>query len=145
MPSTRTPASDRASGPSPAEDRFAFRFDARYLLAGAAFGISPWTAWVRVTGSECIVRFGPWSVRTPRTNIASWERSGPYGYLRTMGPARLSLSDRGATFATNHDAGLCLRFERPQSILLPGGLIKSPGLTVTVAEVDRLDEALGRA
>ena len=131
------------ASPDDTEERFAFRFDHRYQLASAVFGVTPATAWVRVTPAELQARFGPWSLRTPLANVAATTPTGPYGLWRTMGPARMSFADRGATFATNPDAGLCISFHQPQPILLPGGLVKSPALTVTVAEVDRLRAVLG--
>ncbi|MCU4183306.1 hypothetical protein K6U06_02965 [Acidiferrimicrobium sp. IK] len=142
MPSTHTPASEFSSSDPPPEDRYGFRFDPRYVLPGALFGVTPFTAWLRVTQDELVVRFGLWSLRTPLANVAGAQRTGPYRLLTTLGPARGSFVDRGATFATNPRAGVCIRFERLQSILLPGGLLKSPGLTVTVAEVDRLAQRL---
>lgn len=87
------------------------------------------------------MRFGPWNLRTPVSNIASCERTGPFTIPKTAGPAHLSLADRGITFATNRDAGLCLRFAEPVSAIDPFGWIRHPAATVTV---DRLDD-LARA
>jgi hypothetical protein len=44
--------------------------------------------------------------------------------VSTIGPAHLSLADRGPTFATNPDAGLCLRFPEPVA-----GIDPRPGPT----------------
>lgn len=88
------------------------------------------------------MRFGPWTVRTPRENIAGVELSGPYAWVKTAGPARLSFADKGLTFATNGKAGVCLKFVQPVRGLDPLGLIRHPGLTLTVAEPDRFALAL---
>jgi hypothetical protein len=61
------------------------------------FGVSPARALVAVHTDRVVARFGPWVVETPLGNVASAEVSGPYGALRVVGPARLSLADRGLT------------------------------------------------
>ena len=48
-----------------------------------------------------IARFGPWQVQTALDNIADVSITGPYTFVKTAGPAHLSLADRGLTFATN--------------------------------------------
>jgi hypothetical protein len=107
------------------------------------FGVSPARALVAVHTDRVVARFGPWVVETPLGNVASAEVSGPYGALRVVGPARLSLADRGLTFATTDRAGACLRFHEPVPGLDPLGLVRHPGLTVTVAEPWALVELLG--
>lgn len=89
-------------------------------------------------------RFGPWTLRTDLENVASAERTGPFGTLKTAGPAHLSFADRGLTFATNPDQGVCIRFHRPVGGIEPAGLLRHPGLTVTVADSDGLIAALAR-
>ena len=78
--------------------------------------------------------------RTPR--IPKAEITGPYSLLKTIGPARLSVSDRGLTFATNSRRGVCLRFVRPVPGIDPLGKIKHPNLTVTVWDCAGLLAAL---
>jgi hypothetical protein len=54
----------------------------------------------------------------------------------------MSFADDGLTFGTNRDAGVCVHFrEKVGSLLRPSG---HSALTVTVAEVDKLVEALDR-
>ncbi|MGW5720923.1 hypothetical protein ACWEVP_32445 [Amycolatopsis sp. NPDC003865] len=89
------------------------------------------------------VRFGPWSVTTPLANIAGAEASGPFTPLRALG-VRLSLADRGLTFGTTTEGGVCLRFREPVRGIDPWGLIRHPGLTVTVCEPDLVAEAINR-
>ena len=71
--------------------------------------------------------------------------TGPYSVLRTAGPARLSLGDRGLTFATNNRRGVCLRFRRPVPGIDPLGRIKHPNLTVTVLDCAGLLTAVDAA
>ena len=83
-------------------------------------------------------RFGPWHVRTPLTNITDVDVTGPYAFWKTGGPARLAITDRGLTFATNGDRGVLVLFKTPVRGLDPLGLLRHPELTVTVADVDGL-------
>lgn len=122
--------------------RLPFRFRPLLAPAAAAFGVTPWTAHVVVDDEELAVRFGPWSVRTPRSNVAGVERSGPFSAIKVAGGPHLSFADGGATFATSTDGGVCIRFHRPVHALLPVGPIKHPALTVTVTEPERLVELL---
>lgn len=123
---------------------FPFRFDSTYRALGRPFGIRPSTAEVLVTDELLDVRFGPWRVRTPLDNVVGTQRTGPFRVHKTAGPARLSLADRGITFATNADAGLCIRFVDPVRGIDPAGVIRHPGLTVTVDDVDGLARLLAR-
>lgn len=149
-----TPRGRRAAAapvdPPPIEEprrepqRFDFAFDARMTPAALPFGITPFTTKVEVADGELRARFGPWTVRTPLDNVVSAEVTGPYSWPKVIGPPRLSLRDRGVTFATNAERGVCIRFRKPVSALVPGGLLRHPGLTVTVDEPERLVEALTR-
>jgi hypothetical protein len=122
--------------------QFAFDFDPAHRLASLPFGVTPATSFIRIDGSDLWVRFGPWSVRTPLTNLIGYELSGPYSFARTAGPARLSFADKGLTFATNHRAGVCLKFGEPIRGIDPLGLIRHPGLTLTVADREGFVAAL---
>ena len=80
------------------------------------------------------VRFGPWSLRTPVHNILEAVETTDFAYLKTAGPAHLPFADRGITFATNGDRGLCLRFADPVPAIDWVGFIRHPGATVTVSD-----------
>ncbi|QXC60007.1 Rho termination factor N-terminal domain-containing protein [Aquihabitans sp. G128] len=127
-----------APSPTDRPQRFPFAIDGTYRLPARAFGVHHGTAWVEVGEHTLEARFGPWRVRTPLSNIAGVETSGPYALARTIGPAHLSFADRGLTFATNGDRGVCLRFTEPVTGIDPLGLLRHPGLTVTVADPDGL-------
>jgi len=75
-------------------------------------------------------------------NITDVAMTGPYAFLKTAGPARLAITDRGLTFATNGDRGALISFRTPVRGLDPLGLLRHPELTVTVAEVGRLTKLL---
>jgi hypothetical protein len=123
-------------------EHFGFPFDARLRPAALAFGITERSASLDIADGELRVRFGPWSLRTPLDNVVGAEVTGPYAWWRVAGPARLSFGDRGLTFATNAERGVCIRFKEPVSGLVPGGLLKHPNLTVTVDEPERLVQVL---
>ena len=127
--------------------RFGFRFDPWYRLAALPFGVSPSSAHVDVrTTAEgqrlLVARFGPWQVSTPVTNVLGTSVSGPYATVKTIGPAHLSVTDLGLTFATNRERGLCIRFRNAVPGVAPIGLIRHPALTVTVEDPDGLARVL---
>ncbi|AXT84286.1 hypothetical protein C6I20_03140 [Aeromicrobium sp. A1-2] len=137
--------SEKFTAPPDAGDgqRFSFAWEPRYRLPAFAFGLTPRTAWVEVTGSELHVRYGFWSLRSALSNITGVEVSGPYAFLKTAGPAHLSMSDRGITFATNSREGLCMTFREPVPGIDPTKRIKHPGATLTVSDVAGLSRTLG--
>ena len=114
--------------------RFDFAFDTAYRLPALMFGVTPATTGVIVDDHDLRIRFGPWFVHTPLDNIKAAVVTGPYGYVKTAGPARLSLADRGITFATNGDRGLCIDLHEPIAGIDPVGAIRHPNITVTVAD-----------
>jgi len=122
--------------------RFPFRFDPTYRRLARLFGVTPERAWVELSEGELEARYGPWRVRTRRSNIANAEVTGPYAFLKTAGPARLGITDRGLTFASNGDRGVCITFHSPVPGIERSGRIRHPELTVTVRDVDGLIEAL---
>lgn len=134
---------DRASdGYSRAVATFPFRFTTPYRIAGLPFGVTPGSTAVEVTADELRIRFGPWKLRTPLSNVEEWTETGPYQFVKTAGPAHLSLADRGLTCATNGDRGLCIAFRAPVPGIDPFGRIRHPAVTVTVTEPAALASAL---
>jgi hypothetical protein len=120
--------------PAGTERRFAFAFDPVNFALGAPFGVTPWTSEVRVTSADLIISYGPWTLRTPLANVAGTATTGPYDLVRIAGPPRVSLADRGISFATRASGGLCIRFREPVPAILPLhlGLVRHPAATVTV-------------
>jgi hypothetical protein len=132
----------REASPSPV--RFPFRFDRLHRVLGLPFGITPGNAYVDVdpVASRLVARFGPWRVATALSNNAHVTVTGPYFAAKTIGPAHLSISDRGLTFGTNDARGVCIEFREPVAGLDPKGLVHHPALTVTVADIEGLLAAL---
>jgi hypothetical protein len=131
--------------PVPEAERFEFAFDPAYRRLARTFGVTEANAWVDVGRDAFEARFGHWRVKTPLSNIKDVTVTGPYRFFKTAGPARLAVTDRGLTFATNGQQGLRVNFHTPVHGLDPFGLISHPELTVTVADVDRLAALLSRA
>jgi hypothetical protein len=122
--------------------RFSFAFAPAHRVAALPFGVLPSTTWVEVDDTSLRARFGFWTLDTARSNIEQVTTTGGYSFLRTAGPAHLSLADRGVTFATNGDRGVCVRFLEPVIALDPTGHLRHPGATFTVADPDALVAAL---
>lgn len=123
---------------------YEFAFHPAFRVPAALVGVTPATASVELDDDELFARFGRWSVRTPLSNVASATVTGPYSWPKVIGPAHVSLSDRGLTFATNPDEGVCIRFVRPVRGADPLGVLRHPGLTVTVRDAAALAELLDR-
>jgi hypothetical protein len=121
---------------------FDFAFDPAFRVACLPFGIVASRAGVEVDDERVTARFGSWVVSTRLANVLSAEVTGPYHLAKVIGGPRVSLADRGLTFATNSNQGVCLRFVRPVRGIDPLGRIAHPGLTVTVAEPAALAELL---
>jgi hypothetical protein len=126
----------------PMRMRFDFRFADAYRAPALMFGVTRSTSGVVLDDGELRIRFGPWFVRTTLANVTGSQITGPYGFVKTVGPGRLSLADRGLTFATNGDRGLCICFDRPVAGIDPLGVIRHPAVTVTVEEPEELAAAL---
>jgi hypothetical protein len=119
-------------------ERFEFAFAPSYERAARWFGITPKSAWVSIDDVLFVARFGRWRVSTPLANITEVEVTGPYHFYKTAGPARLAITDRGLTFASNGDGGVRVGFRTPVPGLDRLGVLRHPELTVTVADIDRL-------
>jgi hypothetical protein len=140
--SLRTPPPSDPAPEVPLTVRFRFRFDPVMQAAALPLGVLPSNSFVEVTANDLTIRFGRWSLTTPLANVEGAEVSGPYSLVKVIGPPRLSIVDRGVTFATNPDRGVCIRFREAVPGALPFGLLRHPGATVTVEEPEALADAL---
>ena len=118
--------------------RFPFRFTRAFRIASSPFGVTPGNSMITVDQRQLEVRFGPWRVSTPRSNIRAVSITGPYLFVKTAGPARLTFHDRGLTFASNNDRGVFIEFHEPIPGIEPSGRLRHPNLTVTPADCDGL-------
>ena len=124
-------------------DIFDFRFAPAYRVAALLFGITPHNAEAVISDGNLRVRFGPWRLDTSLDNIRAIEITGPYAFLKTAGSARLAVTDRGLTFASNGDRGVRLSFHRKVPGIEPTGLLRHPELTLTIRDIDRFVRRVG--
>jgi hypothetical protein len=117
-------------------------FDQPFAIASALFGVRRANSGVVVDDGRLLVRFGPWRIETPLSNIATVATTGPYSWWRVIGPARLSMADRGLTLATTDRGGVCITFIEPVPGIEPTGRLRHPGVTVTVADPAGLAAAI---
>ena len=116
-------------------------FDPRFRLLLAALAVTPATAHVTLTPDRLVACFGPWVCRTALSNVRAVSLTGPYHWYRAIGP-RLSLADHGLTFGTTPARGVCLQLRDPVPGIDPTGLIRHPGLTLTVTDPQRFAAAV---
>jgi hypothetical protein len=119
---------------------YGYAIDRRYLPVLLPFLLRPSRDGVTLSADGTFVAtFGLVTVRTPRANIAGAHITRDYRWWTAVG-IRMSRADDGLTFGTNHDQGLCIHFtEKVPSPLRRRG---HSALTVTVADVDGLEQAL---
>lgn len=130
-------------GSGDAAEQFELAFDRRFRLQLAVLGITPSTAHVTIGPDRLQACFGPWVVRTTPSNIRSACVTGPYRAYRAIGP-RLSMADRGLTFGSAIARGVCLLFREPVRGIDPLGIVRHPGLTVTVARPEEFVASVRR-
>src|SRR6266853_532908 len=121
---------------------FRYAVDKRLVPLLVPLGVRPWKDGVTLTDDgRFLATFGFVRIETPMSNIDGAHITSGYRWWTAIG-ARLSLADDGLTFGTNRDVGVCIHFhERVGSVLRRSG---HSALTVTVAEVERLVEAIDR-
>ena len=124
-------------------ETFEFDFDPKYARFLRLGGLTPETTLVTVTDDEYRIRFGGWNLSTPLANCTGTCLTEGYRWFKALG-ARGSFKDRGVTFGTATDRGVCVLFAEPVPALVPGNLMKHPGATVTVADCEGLIAALER-
>jgi hypothetical protein len=122
-------------------ETFEFAFEPRYRGLLRVLGVTPDTTLVTVTDDEFRVRFGGWKLVTPLANCTGTCLGEDYRWYKAIG-ARGSFADRGVTFGTNTERGVCVMFDEPVPALVPGNLMKHPGCTVTVEDCEGLRVAL---
>lgn len=126
-------------------ESFNFAVDPALRRWSRAFGVRPESCTATLTPQELSVAFGPWSLSTSPANIEAVSVTGPYRWWKVVGPPRLSLSDRGITFATTAQRGVCLELRQAVGAIDPLHVIRHPNITITVAEPERFADEVRRA
>ena len=86
-----------------------------------------------------VATFGRKRVETTVANVDHTEITGPHRWYTAVG-LRLSFSDDGLTFGTNHLRGLCIEFVEPVPKVI--GFKNHSALWVSVADPEGLAEAI---
>lgn len=119
-----------------------FAIDPSYRGVLRLFGVATAKdAFVDLDDETFTVRFGFWVMRTPVANLAGAEVAGPFSALKVIG-VHLSFADRGITFGSNAESGVCVRFHHPVPGIEPLGVLRHPGVTVTVDDPGALAHAV---
>ncbi|MGE5289539.1 MAG: hypothetical protein ACM3ML_20545 [Micromonosporaceae bacterium] len=134
---------EQATRPTPTAGQFEMAFDPRFRLPLATLGVTAATAHVTVTADRLVACFGLWTCRTTPANVRAVRITGPYHWYRAIGP-RLSLADHGLTFGTTTARGVCLLLREPVPGIGPLGLLRHPGLTLTVADPEEFAATVRR-
>lgn len=121
---------------------FPYAIDLRLAPFWAPFCVRPSKDGVTITADgRFVATFGLLRVETLLANVRDAHITTGYRWWTAAG-ARLSFADDGLTFGTNAAGGVCVHFrERVPSVLRRSG---HSALTVTVADLDGLTEALER-
>jgi hypothetical protein len=138
---------DKPTGPPPTPTlsaRFDFAREDALAAASRVVGVTDDNAFVEIEEDELHVSFGPWQLRTALDNVTGAETTGPYKWWKVAGPPHVSLADRGITFATSTQGGVCIHFREAVAAALPVGLVTHPSATVTVADAADLAATLER-
>jgi hypothetical protein len=122
---------------------FRYAVDKRFFPLLLTFGLRPSKDGVTLTDDgRFVATYGFLRIETSLSNIDGAHVTSGYRWWTAVG-ARMSLADDGLTFGTNRDRGVCVHFhDKVRSVMRRSG---HSALTVTVAEVDRLIEALDRS
>ena len=127
---------------TPARD-FAFAFDPSFRLPARLFGVTAGHVPHHPDRNRIACALRPVAHPYHPRQHPQRVRHRPYHYLKVAGPAHLSFSDRGLTFATNARRGVQFDFHSPIAGIEPTGRLRHPNLTVTPADWTGLIEAIG--
>ena len=120
---------------------FPYRFDKRWAPLFLALGVGDDDGVDVSDDGKLIATFGRFSVKTTLDNIDHTLVTGPHRWYTAVG-LRLSLTDDGLTFGTNHHKGLWIAFvdKIPRVI----GFRDHSLLWVSVADPEGLAAAIGK-
>jgi len=120
---------------------FPYRFDKRWSALFLVLGVNAKDG-VTLTGKgELIATFGRFKVKTTLKNVDHTLVTGPHRWYTAVG-LRLSFTDDGLTFGTNHRKGLSIAFVRKIPKVI--GFRKHSTLWVSVADPEGLAAAIGK-
>lgn len=120
--------------------RFPYEIDRRWAAMFALLRVNERDG-VELTDDGLLrATYGRFEIETPVANIDHTLVTGPHRWYTAVG-VRLSFTDDGITFGTNHRSGLCIAFkERIPKVI---GTKQHSALWVSVADPAGLAEAIG--
>lgn len=108
---------------------FPYRFDRFVAVLLRPIGVDPDRDGVHVDADHLRATFGRFAVEVPLSNVAAAEVTGPYLFIKAIGP-RGSLADHGLTFGTSTHGGTLIHFHDPiPRVVAPWD---HPNITLTV-------------
>lgn len=122
-------------------EHFPYDLDRRWAPLFWVLGVRDDDGVTLTTEGDLVATYGRFSVRTPLDNVRHTTVTGPHRWYTAVG-LRLSFSDDGVTFGTNHYLGLSIAFK--QKIPSVVGPRDHSTLWVSVADPAGLAAAIGR-
>ena len=120
---------------------FPYRLDRRWMPMFVALGVGDDDGVEVTDDGDLIASFGWVKVETTIDNVDHTVISGPHRWYTAVG-LRLSFTDDGLTFGTNHQKGLCIAFvEKIPKVI---GFKDHSALWVSVADPEGLADAIGK-
>lgn len=120
---------------------FPYRLDQRWSALFLALGVRDSDGVTLSAKGELIATYGRFKVTTTLDNVDHTVVTGPHRWYTAVG-LRLSLTDDGVTFGTNHRKGLSIAFVKKVPRVI--GLRKHSTLWVSVADPEGLAKAIGK-
>ncbi len=120
---------------------FPYRFDSRWKAMFLALRVGDNDGVTITDDGRLVATYGWVKIATSIDNIDHTQITGPHRWYTAVG-LRLSFSDDGITFGTNHQRGLCIEFiEKVPRVI---GFKDHSALWVSVADPDALAAAISR-
>ncbi len=120
---------------------FPYLRDTRWSALFLALGVRATDGVTVSAKGDLIATYGRFKVKTTLDNVDHTEITGPHRWYTAVG-LRLSLSDDGISFGTNHRKGLSIAFVKKVPRVI--GLRKHSTLWVSVADPEGLAEAIAQ-
>ena len=123
------------------EQFFPYRLDKRWVALFLMLGVTEKDGVTITAKGALIATFGRFKVQTTLANVDHTSITGPHRWYTAVG-LRLSFTDDGVTFGTNHRKGVSIAFVRKIPRVI--GLRKHSMLWVSVADPEGLVAAIGK-
>ena len=118
---------------------FPYELDRKWMPMFAVMGVGADDGVTLTDDGTFRATYGRMSTETPIANIDHTLVTGPHRWYTAVG-VRLSFSDDGLTFGTNHRLGLCVEFvEKIEKVI---GFKDHSALWVSVADPEALAAAI---